>query len=251
MTPTDPATGIDKAGLGRVLAAAANELDLALSEVQRGQLVDFVELLAYNLTAVRDPCAMLTQHVVDCLAIVHPLLRELAHYSGRRVLDVGSGGGLPGVVLAVAAPDIEVVCVDSVGKKTAFVSQVAAVLHLGNLSALHARVEGLTAQPFDIIVSRAFAALSTFVGVTRHLLTPAGIWMAMKGKMPDDEVAKLAGTAEVFHVERLVIPGLAAQRCLIWMRPRGGPRRPSRSEHTLAADLPAGLPNGLTTDRLS
>ena len=202
------------------LAAAAEELRLTLSERQATQLLDFIELLAhwnrtYNLTAVRDPAGMLTQHVVDCLAVVPALRRENRR---GRALDVGSGGGLPGVVWAVMEPDMDVTCVDSVGKKAAFLQQAAGSLRLANLHGLHARVETLAAGRFDLIASRAFASLPDFATLTAHLLSQGGAWLAMKGKVPTDEIVALAPGVEVFHVEQVRVPGLAADRCLVWMR---------------------------------
>ncbi len=175
---------------------------------------------AYNLTAVRDPAQMRTQHLADCLAVVEPLRRHLGIATHARVLDVGSGGGLPGVVLAVAEPAWDVTCVDAVGKKVAFVRQVAGELSLPNLHAAHARVESLQAAPFDVITARAFASLADLAQLTRALLKPSGVWMAMKGKRPDDELAALPPDVTAFHVEALNVPGLEAERCLIWMRPR-------------------------------
>lgn len=174
---------------------------------------------AYNLTAVRDPAQMRLQHLADCLAAVGPLRRQLGGRAAR-IVDVGSGGGLPGVVLACADPQWDVTCVDAVGKKAAFVRQVAAELALPNLHAAHARAEALRSPPFDVVTSRAFASLSDFVNLTRPLLAASGVWMAMKGKRPDDELAALPPTTEVFHVEPLTVPGLDAERCLVWMRPR-------------------------------
>lgn len=202
------------------LAGAAEELHLPLSEQQSTQLLDFVELLAhwnltYNLTAVRDPASMLTQHVVDCLAAVPALRRENCR---GRVLDVGSGGGLPGIVWAVMEPDMDVTCVDSVGKKAAFLQQAAASLRLGNLHGKHARVERLNAGRFDLIASRAFAALPEFVALTAPLLSERGAWLAMKGKVPTGEIGALPASVEVFHVEQVLVPDLAADRCLVWMR---------------------------------
>lgn len=173
---------------------------------------------AYNLTAVRDPAQMRVQHLADCLSVVAPLRRQLGGRAAR-ILDVGSGGGLPGVVLALSDPSWDVTCVDTVGKKAAFVRQVAGELGLPNLHAEHARVESLKAAPFDVITSRAFASLPDFVRWTRPLLASGGIWMAMKGKRPDDEIAALPADVEVFHVEPLAVPGLDAERCLVWMRP--------------------------------
>lgn len=173
---------------------------------------------AYNLTAVRDPAQMRVQHLADCLAVVEPLRRHLGKKRGARVLDVGSGGGLPGVVLAIAEPTWQVTCVDAVGKKAAFIRQVAVALELPNLHAGHARVETLKTAPFDVITARAFASLADFTRLTRALLAPAGVWMAMKGKRPDDELAALPPSVTAFHVEPLTVPGLAAERCLIWLR---------------------------------
>jgi len=211
--------------LADALERDAAALGLSLSAVQRDQLLAYLQLLlrwnaTYNLTAVRDAEAMRTQHLADCLAVVPPLRR---HLDGReaRLLDVGSGGGLPGVVLAVLMPSVTVTCVDTVGKKAAFVRQVAAELRLPNLRAEHARVERLSGE-FDVITARAFATLAELVALTRQRLAPDGAWLAMKGKHPEDELAALPPDIEMFHVEHLDVPGLAAERCLIWMRLRHG-----------------------------
>ena len=173
----------------------------------------------YNLTAVRDRQAMLIQHLADCLAVV-PALQRHAGSRGMHVLDVGSGGGLPGVVIAILMPACQVICVDSVAKKSAFVRQVAGTLRLPNLQARHGRVERLPHASFDLIVSRAFASLADFVQLTQHLRGSNGVWLAMKGKVPDNEMAVLSAAIDVFHVEQLQVPGMSAQRCLVWMRPR-------------------------------
>jgi 16S rRNA (guanine527-N7)-methyltransferase len=206
------------------LRADAAALGWSLAPAAAGRLVAFRDLLVkwngtYNLTALRDPAQVRTQHLADCLAVVAPLRR---HAGGRplRLLDVGSGGGLPGVVLAAVEPGWDVTCVDTVGKKAAFVRQVAAELGLPNLHAEHARVEALQAAPFDVITARAFASLPDFVRLTRPLLASGGVWMAMKGKPPSDEIAALHADVDAFHVEPLVVPGLDAERCLVWMRPR-------------------------------
>jgi 16S rRNA (guanine527-N7)-methyltransferase len=141
-----------------------------------------------------------------------------------KLLDVGSGGGLPGVVIAIACPPIDVTCVDTVAKKAAFIQQAAATLKLPNLRGLHARVESLNAlsgQGFDVVCSRAFASLVDFTNWSQAALNPGGLWMAMKGKHPGDELATLASEApsvDVFHVEQLQVPGLDAERCIVWMR---------------------------------
>jgi 16S rRNA (guanine527-N7)-methyltransferase len=185
----------------------------------------YLELLAqwnaaYNLTAVREPAQMRRLHLDDCRAVVEPLRRQLGDRSTAKLLDVGSGGGLPGVVLALAEPGWEVTCVDSVGKKAAFIRQVAADLALPNLRAEHTRVEALRAALFDVITARAFAALPDLIRLTRPLLADNGQWMAMKGKRPSDEIAALPPDIDAFHVEPLTVPGLDADRCLVWMKKR-------------------------------
>ena len=129
---------------------------------------------------------------------------------------MGSGAGLPGVVIAIACPHIQVTCVDAVAKKAAFVQQVAASLGLAHLRGLHQRIEHIH-TPHDVVCSRAFASLADFVHGSVGALAPGGVWLALKGKMPDDEVAQLGAAAQVFHVEPLQVPGLDAQRCLVWM----------------------------------
>ena len=207
------------------LQSGAQALGLELTDAQIDQLLEFLALLqkwnkVYNLTAVRDPQEMLTHHLLDSLAAVAPLRRQVATLGqGVRLLDVGSGGGLPGVVFAICCPDVDVSCVDTVGKKAAFIQQAAVALKLRNLHGLHARVETLT-TPFDIISCRAFASLPDFVAWSRGALAaPHGAWLAMKGKRPDDEVAALPPDVQVFHVEPLTVPGLDAERCIVWMRP--------------------------------
>jgi 16S rRNA (guanine527-N7)-methyltransferase len=195
-----------------------------LIQTDAPRLARYLELLvkwntAYNLTAVRDPAQMRAQHVADCLAVVAPLRRELGGTRSPRILDVGSGGGLPGVVLAIAEPEWDVTCVDAVGKKAAFIRQVAAELALPNLHAMHTRIETLDAEPFDVITARAFASLADFTHLTRPILATQGRWMAMKGKRPDDEIMALPADVIAFHVEPLAVPDLDAERCLVWMRP--------------------------------
>ena len=207
------------------LRAGLKALQLDLSDAQVGQLLDYQELIGkwtkvYNLTAVRDPAEMLTHHLLDSLAAVLPLQRYLKKAGleqGAKLLDVGSGAGLPGVVIAICCPTVAVTCVDTVAKKAAFIKQAALALKLPNLSGLHARVENIT-TPFDVICSRAFASLVDFTNWSTDALAPEGSWMAMKGKHPADEIAALSAGAEVFHVEQLQVPGLNAERCIVWMR---------------------------------
>jgi 16S rRNA (guanine527-N7)-methyltransferase len=208
------------------LRTGAAALALGLDEAQLARLMEFLALLqkwnkVYNLTAVRDPEEMLTHHLLDSLAAVVPLRRHLAQAglpAPVRLLDVGSGGGLPGVVFAICCPDVDVSCVDTVGKKAAFIQQAAVALKLPNLHGVHARVETLT-EPFDVVSCRAFASLPDFTTWSRSALAPHAVWLAMKGKRPDDEMAALPASVEVFHVEQLQVPGLEAERCIVWMRP--------------------------------
>jgi 16S rRNA (guanine527-N7)-methyltransferase len=208
------------------------DLGLELDEARQSQLLAYLDLIAkwtqvYNLTAVRDAHEMLTHHLLDSLAVVLPLRRALAEMAtlpeglgartAFRLLDVGAGAGLPGVVIAITCPEVAVTCVDTVAKKAAFVQQVAASLTLPNLKGLHARVEALT-EPYDVVCSRAFASLKDFTHWSRTALAPHGIWLAMKGKHPDAELAELPKDVQVFHVEPLKVPGLDAERCIVWMR---------------------------------
>jgi 16S rRNA (guanine527-N7)-methyltransferase len=204
------------------LESAAHELGLSLSGQQLDQLLAYLALLqkwnkVYNLTAVRDPVQMLSHHLIDSLSVIAPLLQ---HGAPARLMDVGAGGGLPGVVIAICCPGTDVSCVDAVAKKATFIQQVAAELRLPNLHGVHSRVEQLKTQPFGVITSRAFASLLDFTTLTRQHLADDAVWMAMKGQHPTDEIAALPADVDVFHVEQLAVPGLDAQRCLIWMRPR-------------------------------
>ena len=208
------------------LRAGAEALALGLGDAQLARLMEFMALLqkwnkVYNLTAVRDPEEMLTHHLLDSLAAVAPLRRHVAQAglpAPVRLLDVGSGGGLPGVVFAICCPEVDVSCVDTVGKKAAFIQQAAVALKLPNLHGVHARVETLT-TPFDVVSCRAFASLVDFTHWSRSALAPHGAWLAMKGKHPEDELAVLPPEIDVFHVEQLQVPGLEAERCIVWMRP--------------------------------
>lgn len=222
-------------GLEQALRQGLLDLALVLDDAQIIRLLDYLELIqkwtwVYNLTAVRDPAEMLTHHLLDSLAVIAPLRRQLARQtqsatsavspSVMRLLDVGSGAGLPGVVIAICCPEITVHCVDAVAKKSAFIQQVALTLKLPRLRGLHARVERLTDQ-YDVISSRAFASLPDFVTGSGVALAEQGVWLAMKGKYPADEIAALPTGVEVFHVEQLAVPGLNAERCIVWMRTRG------------------------------
>jgi len=213
--------------LDAALRQGLGALALDLADAQVRQLLDYLDLIGkwtkvYNLTAVRDPAEMLTHHLLDSLAVIAPLRRQLASMGFAdaapvRLLDVGSGAGLPGVVIAICCPHITVHCVDTVAKKAAFIQQAAVSLKLPNLRGIHARVESLT-EPYDLVSSRAFASLVDFVTWSQAALAGQGVWMAMKGKHPSDEMAVLPVGVQVFHVEQLVVPGLDAERCIVWMQ---------------------------------
>ncbi|MDE2288394.1 MAG: 16S rRNA (guanine(527)-N(7))-methyltransferase RsmG [Burkholderiales bacterium] len=210
--------------LAILLRDGAAALGVTLSEVQQASLLDYLALLSkwngvYNLTAIREPRQMLIQHVLDSLAIVP----HLAKTPIRHVLDVGSGGGLPGVVLAIARPDWQVTLNDIVHKKSAFQVQAKVALRLGNLSVVTGRVQTLrpgveVAGLFDAIVSRAFAELSDFVSLAGPLLAPDGVLWAMKGVLPAQEIAALPDGWRVEEVVRLSVPQLDAERHLIAVR---------------------------------
>ena len=212
--------------LSEALDKGLASLGLDLDEATQAKLLAYLDLIAkwtkvYNLTAVRDAEEMLSHHVLDSLAVISPLRREMAALpradAQRSLLDVGSGAGLPGVVIAIVCPEVQVTCVDTVAKKAAFIQQVAVSLKLPNLKGLHARVETLT-QAFDIVCSRAFASLLDFTTWSRAALASDGVWLAMKGKLPEQEMQVLPKDVKVFHVEPLRVPGLDANRCIVWMR---------------------------------
>jgi len=206
------------------LRAGIEALGLELNDEQVGKLLAYLDWVAkwnkvYNLTALRAPQEMLTHHLLDSLAAVAPLRRHLAAagLEQPRLLDVGSGAGLPGAVFAIACPGLDVSCVDTVAKKALFIQQVAAALRLPNLHGIHARVEKLE-QQWDVVSSRAFASLVDFTNWSRQALAEEGVWLAMKGRHPADEIAALPADIELFHVEPLQVPGLDAERCIVWMR---------------------------------
>ena len=218
-----PPTDSSDVELAVAVGDGAAALGFPLRPKQTQTLVAYLRLIArwnatYNLTAVRDPAAMVKHHLLDCLAATVALQRRRLPAARRTILDVGSGAGLPGLVFAVALPESQVVCVDSVGKKTAFVTQAAATLGLRNAVAMHARVETLTSPRFDVIVSRAFASLQEFVRLTEQLLADNGEWMAMKARSAATEVEALRGLDVA--IEPVTVPGLAAERSIVWMRPR-------------------------------
>ena len=209
--------------LANSIADGATALDVPLRSAQVQAFDDYLRTVerwnaTYNLTAVRDPAAMVAQHLLDCLAAAAALARRREASDRRRILDVGSGAGLPGLVLAVVYPESEIFCVDSVGKKTAFITQAAGVLRARNVVVLQSRVESLSSPQCDVITSRAFAPLSDFVRLTRHLLAENGEWMAMKSREAEAEAALLRDVDAL--IEPLAVPGLGAARCIVWMKAR-------------------------------
>lgn len=210
----------DRAALAQILERGIAELGLDLSAQQVGQLLDYLALLAkwngvYNLTSVRDPVQMVTQHLLDSLAAVP------AFAGASSVLDVGAGGGLPGIVLAIARPQMKVALIDTVHKKTAFLTQVKAELGLSNVTVHTARVEQLQVpHKFDVITSRAFADLSDFVNWSGHLLEEGGQFIALKGVAPEDERERLPEPWKVSELRVLRVPGLNAERHLVFIAKR-------------------------------
>lgn len=209
--------------LDTALADGIRSLGLSLADDARAKLGNYVELLVkwnrtYNLTAIREPAQMVTHHLLDSLAV----LPHLPPSSGSRILDVGTGAGLPSIPLAIAQPDRSIVAIDSNQKKVAFVTQAAIDLSLANVRAIATRIEGLKyPSSFDVIITRAFADLRTFFESSAKYLAPHGKLYAMKGVLPDEEIAALPATAEVVSTISLRVPELEAARHLIVMRPRG------------------------------
>ena len=202
--------------LEQELEAGLAQLGLELSAEQIDRLNQYLALLnkwnkTYNLTAVRETERMVAYHVLDSLS-------ALPHIQGVRVLDVGSGGGMPGMLFAIARPDWQLTLIDANHKKTTFLRQAAIELGLNNVEVHCERVEALAAPAFDVITSRAFASLADFTEWSAPALAEGAVWLAMKGKRPDDEIAALPPGVEVFHVEQLQVPGLGAERCLLWLR---------------------------------
>ncbi len=194
-------------------------LGLSLSSGARERLLAYAALLlkwnrVYNLTAIRDPEQVITHHLLDSLAVV-------PHVGGvARLADVGSGGGLPGIPLAIACPTLTVVSIETVSKKAAFQQQARIELGLDNFSVLNERVENVRAEPlFDVVISRAFSELADFVALTAHLLAPGGYFLAMKGVYPDAEIARLPESVRLRESLNLDVPGLGAERHLLILDP--------------------------------
>lgn len=206
------------------LKSGLTALDLPADERTLDRLTRFAALLlrwnkTYNLTAIRDESEVLTHHLLDSAALV-PMFRRWAP-EAQRVLDVGSGGGLPAIPTAVLREDLAVHAVDTVKKKATFLQQVQIELGLRNFRAHHARVESLQLPAFDVISSRAFASLKDFTTLTEHLLAPSGLWFAMKGVVPEQELAELPSFTKVRAILPLTVPGLPESRHLIILERNG------------------------------
>jgi 16S rRNA (guanine527-N7)-methyltransferase len=195
-------------------------LRIAIDRAAQDKLLAYVELLdkwnrTHNLTAIREREQMITHHLLDSLAV----LPHLPATVGLRVADVGSGGGMPGIPLAIARPDWHATLIDSNHKKTSFLTQAAIELPLPNVAVVTARVEDVVPlSSFDIVISRAYSTLSTFTEQTGHLLAPDGRWVAMKGALPNDEMAALPATIRVEATPLLQVPGVDGERHLVIMK---------------------------------
>jgi 16S rRNA (guanine527-N7)-methyltransferase len=201
------------------LSTGARQLGVELSEAQHAQLLAYLALLikwnkAYNLTAVRNPDEMVSRHLLDSLSVM-----PFIHSDTERWLDVGSGGGMPGIPLAILHPHKQVTVLDSNGKKTRFLTQVKLELKLDNLQVIHSRVEAFQPeQPFSGIVSRAFSSMENFTNWTRHLGDAQTQWLAMKGLHPADELVALPADFKVDSEQALTVPGCQGQRHLLILR---------------------------------
>lgn len=197
------------------LSRGCGTLKVATDPARQEKLLAYLELMikwnrAYNLTAVRDPQNMVTRHLLDSLSIA-------PYVTGQRLIDVGTGGGLPGVPLSILFPEREFHLLDSNGKKTRFLFQVKTALRLDNMTVHQARVESFNEGPFDAVLSRAFASLADMVNGCRHLLAPGGHFIAMKGAYPETELAAVADRCQLQAVHPLEVPGLGEERHLVDM----------------------------------
>lgn len=195
-------------------------MGIALAVPQQLQLLAFVELLkkwnsTYNLTALRDEQAVISHHILDSLTLL-PYVEQ-----ARGLIDVGSGGGMPGIPIAIARPDLPVALLDANSKKTSFLQQAVIELGLNNVQVITGRVEAMVGEQFDVVTSRAFAELGDFVSITKQLMAKGGIWAAMKGVCPYEEIAQLPDSVEVVRVDKLNVPNLGAERHMVVVRKKG------------------------------
>jgi len=208
----------DQEALAKVLREGVAEMQLDVTPEQQTRLMAYLHLMhkwnaVYNLTSLRDPMQMVTHHLLDSLAAV-PAFKDASN-----VLDVGAGGGLPGIVLAITRPDMKVAMIDTVHKKTAFLTQVKAELALSNVTVHTMKVQDLqVSDKFDVITSRAFADLSDFVNWSGHLLQQGGKFIALKGVAPSEERERLPQEWKVSGLQPLQVPKLGAERHLVFIQ---------------------------------
>ncbi|MFZ6655036.1 16S rRNA (guanine(527)-N(7))-methyltransferase RsmG [Undibacterium sp. TJN19] len=214
---------VDSAALKPVLKSGIEELGLDISDAQLEQMLAYLTLLSkwnsvYNLTAIRDPKEMVKQHLLDSLSAA-PAFKE-----AKNVLDVGAGGGLPGMMLAITYPQLKVAMIDTVSKKTAFLNQAKTELGLKNVTVHTGRVEALQVKDkFDVITSRAFSDLSNFINWSGHLLAEDGQFIAMKGVAPNQEIDSMPAGWQVEKLQPLTVPGLQAERHLVFIKKTPAP----------------------------
>lgn len=204
----------DQARLTDILLKGADALELTLTQQQQDQLVGYVLLMnkwnkAYNLTSVRDPEQMMVKHILDSLAVTK-------HINAAKVIDVGTGPGLPGIPLAIMHPDKAFTLLDSLGKRVRFMKQVAHELSLTNVTPIQSRVEEhQPEQPYDAVLSRAFASLKDMLHWCQHLVDSDGVFLALKGQYPEQEVADMGDAFSLSSVESLLVPDLVGERHLL------------------------------------
>lgn len=210
------------------LAQALKKMGLSLDEKQQQDILLYLELIqkwnkTYNITAIKDAEQILIQHIFDSLSVIKPLSNKINPKSDATVLDVGSGGGLPGVVIAICCPQWQVTCIDAVEKKTSFITMVAGRLGLKNLRSMHCRIEEYPSDIADLVVSRAFASLTDFANWAGHTVNDGGHLAAMKGRYLEDEVKELELTSDwkLDFWQTLEVVDMDAERCLIWMSKKG------------------------------
>ena len=201
------------------LQAGLQQMGLKLTTAQQLLLLEYVALLkkwnsTYNLTALRDESKMISHHILDSLSL-------LAYIKDAKTLmDVGSGGGMPGIPTAICRPDLQITLLDSNTKKTTFLQQVVIELGLSNVTVASGRVEAMHDKDVDVVTSRAFAELADFISLTKHLLNENGYWAAMKGVYPYEELEHVPASVEVEKVEKIEIPMLQGERHMVIMRPK-------------------------------
>ncbi|NEN76639.1 16S rRNA (guanine(527)-N(7))-methyltransferase RsmG [Pelistega sp. NLN82] len=210
------------------LDEGAKSLGLVLSQEEKQRLLSYMNLLkrwnkTYNLTALKTDEQILIHHLLDSLSVVLPLRKSFSNRESVRVLDVGSGGGLPGVVLAIMNPTWQVECIDAVEKKTSFILQVAGILGLKNLKSKHIRIENYSVEPVDLVISRAFASLADFANLAGKHVAHTGSLVAMKGHYLEEEIEELHAKSlwKVASYLPIEVPQLEAERCLIYLKQKG------------------------------